>query len=223
MTDFTSLRETMVASQIRPNRVTSVKLLAALLTTPREAYLPAELQPLAYIGQDIPLSGAFQEAEGRFLLAPMIFAWLVQAAGLKPADRVLDLGSATGYSAAVLAGLAARVTAVEENPALAAFAQKALTKQGLTNVSFVTGPLIAGAAQGAPFDVIIVNGSIASIPAELSEQLAEGGRLIAVIGRGAGSKLCLCEKSGGVIRRRSVEDAGAPCLPGFEEKPAFVF
>jgi protein-L-isoaspartate(D-aspartate) O-methyltransferase len=223
MTDFTSLRETMVASQIRPNRVTNTRLLAALLTTPREAYLPADLQPLAYVGQDIPLSSAFQEAGGRFVLSPMVFAWLVQAAAVKAADRVLDLGAATGYSAAVLAGLAARVTAVEENGVLAAFAQKVLAKQGITNVNFVTGPLTAGAPQDAPFDVIIVNGSITRIPDELAGQLAEGGRLAAVTGKGAGSKLRLYEKTGGVLRNRIVEDAGAPCLPGFEEKPVFVF
>jgi protein-L-isoaspartate(D-aspartate) O-methyltransferase len=223
MTDFASLRETMVASQIRPNRVTNTRLLAALLITPREAYLPPELQPVAYAGEDIALAGAFPGVEGRFLLSPLTFAWLAQAATIAPEDNVLDIGTATGYSAAVLAALAGRVTAVEEDESLAAFAQKALTKQGIGNAALTKGPLNAGAAGSAPFNVIIINGFAAEIPAELPRQLAEGGRLVTLTSEGTGSKLCLYEKNGGVLRHRVVLDAGAPDLPGFSKKPAFTF
>lgn len=223
MTDFAAQRQNMIASQLRPNRVTDTRVLRAMLAAPREAFLPPMLQPLAYMDGHLGLEPAFPEAKGRYLLAPMVFAQLIQLAHIGPSDHVLDLGCATGYSTAVLARLAGRVTALEENAELAAFAREALARQELGNAEIVTGPLTKGAESKGPFDVIFLNGGAAAVPEQLLSQLRENGRLVGVNALTTDMKAMLFTRSGGEIRRTTHFDANAPQLPGFTEKPVFVF
>jgi protein-L-isoaspartate(D-aspartate) O-methyltransferase len=223
MQDFAAERATMVDTQIRTNDVTNKPLLEALYTVPREAYVPASARPLAYMDNDLVVQSASDSAPARALVAPMTFAKLAQLAAVSSTDKVLDIGSATGYSTAVFARLADSVTGLEHSPALADEARKTLAAQGITNASIQTGPLPAGWLGGAPYDVIFFNGSAHEVPENLFAQLAEGGRLIAIIARAANGKAYLYRKNKGEIAGRSMFDASAPQLLGFAEEPRFVF
>src|SRR5258708_9676110 len=146
MVDFAQARRTMVDSQVRPSDVTDLKLIAAMLDVAREPFVPAARRAIAYLDMDVPVG------EGaRALLKPMVLSKVIQAAGIREGDRVLDVGCATGYSAAVLAKLAGAVVALEEDVALARSAGETLAAAGLANVSVVSGPLHAGFARNAPY------------------------------------------------------------------------
>ncbi len=221
--DYAKLREIMVASQIRPNRVTNPLLLKALLSEPREAYLPDVLKPLAYIDGSIDLGIGFPTARGRYLMAPMVLAQLIQLARPQPGESVLDVACATGYSTAILSRLCQRVVGLEENAELADFAATALAQGGVKNARIVRGPHRAGAPQDGPFDLILFNGAIAEPPEAHFGQLAKGGRLVAITENGVDYKASVYEIITGAPRRLTVFDASAPLLPGFERKPSFVF
>jgi protein-L-isoaspartate(D-aspartate) O-methyltransferase len=219
MVDFAQARRTMVDSQVRPSDVTDLKLIAAMLDVPREQFVPAARRAIAYLDMDVPVGG-----EGaRALLKPMVLAKLIQAAGIREGDRVLDVGCATGYSAAVLARLAAAVVALEEDTALARTAGETLAASGVSNVSVVSGPLHAGFAQDAPYDVIVIEGASEVVPAALLAQLKDGGRLVAVIGSGPMGKATIYRAAGGGATGQTLFDASAPLLPGFAKPAAFVF
>jgi protein-L-isoaspartate(D-aspartate) O-methyltransferase len=159
----------------------------------------------------------------RALLKPMVLAKLIQAAGIREGDRVLDVGCATGYSSAVLARLAAAVVALEEDTALARVAGETLAASGVSNVSVVSGPLHAGFARDAPYDVIVMEGASEVVPAALLAQLKDGGRLVAVIGSGPMGKATIYRAAGGGATGQTLFDASAPLLPGFAKPAAFVF
>lgn len=222
-TDFAKQRETMVASQIRPNKVTSPPLLKALLSEPRESYLPDALKPLAYMDAPLDLSPGFPSARGRYLLAPMVLAQLIQLARPEPSDSVLDVACASGYSTAILARLARRVTGLEDNEELSDFAKKALSAAGVRNAAILRGDLTLGAAEEGPFDVILFNGAISEPPEAYFGQLAAHGRLVAITENGVDYKASLYEVIAGAPRRIRAFDASAPLLPGFERKQSFVF
>ena len=160
---------------------------------------------------------------GRYLLAPMTFAKLVQLAAIKETDRVLDLAAATGYSTAILAKLAKEVVAVESDAGLAAIAKDALAAAGISNVKLVTAPLEDGAPDEAPFDVIFINGRLGRSPETLFTQLAKGGRLVAVMGGETSPKANLFTRIDSGLQNQVSFDAGAPLIPGFEAKAAFAF
>jgi protein-L-isoaspartate(D-aspartate) O-methyltransferase len=223
MTDFKTERETMVDSQIRPNAVTNVALLKAMLETPRERFVPPALRSLAYMDGALRVEPAREGQPARYLLAPMVFAKLVQLAAIGPNDRVLDVGPATGYSTAVLSRLAKKVVALELDAGLAAIAKDALAEEKTGNASFVTGPLNEGWPTGAPYDVIFLNGRIGQEPSVLLAQLAPGGRLVAVMGDDTALKAHLFQKIDSVIQDIVAFDAGAPMLPGFERHAEFTF
>lgn len=223
MANYAAQRETMVASQLRPNRVTSPDVLRAFSTTPREAFLPDALKPLAYMDDHLALSPAFADAPGRYCLSPMTQAWLLQAARVTTSDTALDIGSGCGMSVAVLAALAKRVDGLEENEALAAFAKNALTGHGVTNAAIRVGPINGAGYTGGPYDVIIVNGGVPQPSEALFELLADGGRLACVVMRPDENRLVAFEKSKNGARRSVVWDASAPLLTGFVEKPGFLF
>jgi len=215
--DYARQRTKMVDGQLRTTDVTDIRILDIMGTLPREAFLPPARQPLAYIDEDVRI------ADGRYLMEPSPFAKLLQLAEVGPSDRVLDVGSGTGYSAAVLAGLAAAVVALESDGDLAAAATVALAGQGIGNVEVVNGPLEAGHAAKGPYDLIFVEGSVEQIPAALFAQLAEGGRLLAVVGVGNAGRATIYEKSGGAVSGRPAFNAAVKPLPGFAREPVFEF
>jgi protein-L-isoaspartate(D-aspartate) O-methyltransferase len=218
MVDYSAARLNMVESQLRTNQVTDERVLDAFLAIPRERFVAPPFTGTAYVDDDVPLGG------GRFLLQPMVLARLLQLAAIRPEDRVLELGAATGYVTAILARLARHVVAVECDARLMTMARARLAALAVGNVTMVEGSLASGDPAHAPYDVIVIGGAAAAIPDALTGQLAEGGRLVAVMkpahGMGQG---VLMTRAEGVLSRRPVFDAAAPLLPGFEPAPSFVF
>jgi protein-L-isoaspartate(D-aspartate) O-methyltransferase len=217
MPDYLAQRLNMVESQVRVNDVTDIRVQQAMCDVPRERFVPTARKATAYA--DAPL----EVVQGRFLMEPRAFAKLLQLAEIQPTDNVLDVGCATGYSSAVLARIAARVTGLEQDADLVRVASEALPAVGATNVVVVQGGLAEGHKAKAPYDVIYVNGAIETRPDALLGQLAEGGRLVAVVKSGASGHATVFLKEKGQIGSRAAFDADAPVLPGFREKVGFVF
>jgi protein-L-isoaspartate(D-aspartate) O-methyltransferase len=215
---FAEARNRMVDSQIRPNRVTDPRIIAAMRRLPRERFLPAELAPLAYADEDVPLGN------GRALLQPMVVAKLVQLAAPVPGERALVVAAGAGYGAALLDACGPRVTALEEDPALLALARHALTEVA-PDVGVVTGALAAGWPAGAPYDVILLEGSVHTIPPALAQQLRNnGGRLVTVVCTdGRTSQAVLAEATAAGLRAQPMFDCPAPRLPSLLPAPAFAF
>ena len=215
--DYAIARHNMVESQIRPNKVTDERLISAMASLPREVFVPKEFQSVAYVDEAIPLG------DGRYLMEPLITARLIQAAQPAPGDVALTIGCGTGYGAAVLSHMVSTVVAVECDGGLAQQATQTLTDLGIDNVAVIHDPLEDGYADQAPYDVIFFDGAVAEIPDVISSQLAEGGRLVAVVaGDGVGDAR-LVTRHQGELSSRPVFDTGTPSLPGFEGKATFVF
>jgi protein-L-isoaspartate(D-aspartate) O-methyltransferase len=215
-TDNADARDHMVDCQLRPNRVTDARVLGAMRALPRERFLPPAQAALAYADAGVPLAG------GRWLLAPMALARLVQLASPRPAERTLVVGAGTGYGAAVLAACGAAVVALEEDEALLAIARAARA----AGVRLVAGPLAAGWRPGAPYDLIFLEGGFAQVPQAIAEQLGAGGRLVGVrVGYGRTDQAVLGERVGAepAISLRPAFDCAAPALPGLGRAPGFVF
>jgi protein-L-isoaspartate(D-aspartate) O-methyltransferase len=227
MIDFERQRLTMVESQLRPNEVTDTRLLAAMRTLPRERFVPPPLKKLAYMDEGIAVFPAIDGAPARFLLAPMVLARLVQLAAVEPHDTVLDVGCATGYSTAVLARLGRSVVGLEPEPELAKAASLALRELNIANAEIVKGALAKGHPEAGPYDVILLNGSVPTVPETLLAQLKEGGRLVAVVRGSANNasqgKAYLFVKADGEASGLPHFDAGARPLPGFAPEPSFAF
>jgi len=217
MIDFAKARRTMVDCQIRPSDVTDRELLTAMLDVPRERLVPADLAAVAYLDRDLPVDPK------RALLKPMVLARMIQAAEVKAGDRVLDAACGTGYSSAVLARLAAAVTALDDDADRVRRCGENLAQLGAGNATAVCGPLADGWPGGAPYDVILVNGACETEPAGLIRQLGDGGRLVAVLGTGPDGKAVLFRRDRGETGSRTLFDAAAPALPAFAKAPAFVF
>ena len=211
----------MVEGQIRPNRVTDPALIVALNTVPRELFVPQEAQGIAYVDEEI------QVGNGRRLLEPMVLARLLQEAEITPRDVILDIGCATGYSTALLAGLASSVVAVESDPMLFELASKALSTLATDAATLINGPLAKGYSAQAPYDVIVINGAVAEVPQAILKQLADGGRLVTVVAYNHDiarlGQARLYRKVGNSVSSVPLFEASAPVLPGFEFKPRFVF
>jgi protein-L-isoaspartate(D-aspartate) O-methyltransferase len=217
MSDFEAARRSMVNSQLKPNQVVDGRVADAMAQVPRELFVPNGLADVAYVDEDLPI------APGRFLMEPVVFARLLQAAKIKLDDVVLDLGCGTGYSTAVLAKLGGTVVAMEPDTELRAQAEQAMTKMSADNAVIVDGDLIEGAPGQGPFDVIFLNGSAEEIPEGLRDQLAEGGRLVAVKNIGGIGKAMVFERQGALFRARELFDASIPLLPEFAKSSRFVF
>jgi protein-L-isoaspartate(D-aspartate) O-methyltransferase len=215
--DYETARRNMVESQIRTNKVTHAALLAALAAIPRERFVPAGRTQTAYVDEHIPL------AAGRYLMEPMVFARLVQEAEPEPSDSALVVGSATGYGAAVLARLVKSVTALESDPALAVKGREQFARLGVIGATQVEGPLEQGWSRGAPYNLIFLEGAAEVIPQALFDQLADGGKLMAVIVADGIGRAILHTKRANVLSHRAVFDAAVHALPGFEGKRGFVF
>ncbi len=217
--DFSAARLAMIDGQLRTNAVTDPRVLEAFGGVPRERFVPEALRGVAYIDEDLPLGG------GRWLMEPRVLAKLAQFAAIAPTDRVLAIGDASGYAAAVLARLAGAVVMLETDSAACVQARQRLGELGCANVTVVQGALDKGHAAGAPYNVIVLAGAAAEVPHALRAQLVEGGRLVGVI-RKPGAPMGEAEvmtRVGAVLSRRPVFDAGTPYLPGYEPTPSFAF
>ncbi len=221
MVDFATARRKMVDNQIRTNDVTSYAVQDAMEAVPREAFLPADQRPLAYIDEDLPLNAS--AAGNRFLMKPAQFAKMLQAIELKPDDVALVIGCGTGYSAAVMSRIAGSVVALESDEALAATGGDVLLEHGIDNVAVVIGPLAEGWKAEGPYDAIFVEGAVEELPNALFDQLKNGGRLIVVEGYGNAAVATVYTRSDNEISGRVLFNASVKPLPGFEKKPEFVF
>jgi len=219
--DFAMARRAMVDGQVRTSDVTHFGIIAAMLDIPREAFVPPSQQAFAYLDRDVPITTA--GAPARYLMKPMVLARLLQAADPKPASRALVIGAGTGYSAAVLARLVGGVTAVEQDRSLFEQARSAVSSLGGLNVNVIHGQLADGAPDSAPYDVILVDGGVETVPDSLCTQQSAGGRLLAVEVRGPVGRGKLFQAVNGRWSGRELFDAWAPVLPGFTVAPAFIF
>lgn len=215
--NYAVARHNMVEGQIRPNRVTDPVLIEALETVPRERFVPEHLRSVAYVDEDIHIG------RGRYLIEPMVLARLLQLAAVERTDVVLDIGCATGYAAAILSKMANTVVALESDTELASAASRTLSELSVDNVVVLTGPLEQGCPRQAPFNVILIEGAVDSVPPTISGQLAEGGRLVTVVRQEGPGRAVLMTRVGGVLSSRPAFDAAIAWLPGFRRGPGFVF
>ena len=222
MQDFALARRMMVDGQVRTFDVHALPVLAAMDAVPRERFVPAGRESLAYMDQDVPVSDGI-DAERRFMLKPMVLGRLLQALDVKKGEKALDVAGGLGYSAALLARLGAEVTALESSEEAATAARERLTALGVAGVTTVAGPLERGWPDAAPFDVILVNGLLEVRPEALLEQLADGGRLGCIERRGKAGRAVIYVRSGDAVGSRAIFDAGAPALSVFKDEPGFVF
>lgn len=218
MVDFSALRTKMVDGQVRPNDVTDLRIIDAMGEVAREEFAPESQKPLAYLDRDLPLGSG---RAARVLIQPMVLARLLQLAGIKSTDKVMEVGTASGYGAAVLARLAGSVVALEQDSELAAIARRQLS--GLANVAVVEASLVKGAPDAAPFDVIIFNGAVAAFPEAIANQLAKGGRMLLVEEGGSAPKAKLYTRGDAGVSGRTLFDASVPLLPGFQAEEVFAF
>lgn len=215
MSDFTARRTMMVDTQVRPSDVTKFPIIEAMLTVPREEYVPSAQREAAYMGENLDLG------QGRVMLEPRTLAKMLDALAIGPSELVLDIGSALGYSAAVIAHMAEAVVAVEEDEAMVADAQDTLLEMGSDNAVVHQGPLIEGAEAHGPYDVIVVQGGVAEMPAAILAQLKDGGRIGGLFMEGALGEVRIGYKRDGVVSWRMAFNAAAPVLPGFARDVAF--
>lgn len=213
-TGAAAMRAAMIDSQLRTNDVIDPDVVAAMAAVPREAFVPAALASVAYMDRAIALG------EGRALNPPLVTGRLLVEAAVRPGMRVLLVGAATGYTAALLAKLGAEVHAVEERADLIEAARTAASDSA---IHWTQGPLTAGAPKAAPFDRIIVEGAIETLPDALVAQLAEGGRIVAARRDGSVSRLVQGVKTGGTVALRAFADMDVAPLPGFAAPKGFQF
>lgn len=217
MVDFERARKIMVDNQLRTSNVTDRRVLAAMLSVPREQFVPADRKALAYIDD------AHDLGHGRSLAAPAPFAKLLQLAEIESGDAVLDVGAGLGYSTAVLAQLAHEVVGVEADAGLAAEAKKSLAAAGVSNADIVVGSFDSLAPGARSFDVIVLEGAVDMVPPGLFSLLAEGGRLVALIQRGAAAVANVYVKSGDAVNARAEFNASLPPLQSVQSADVFVF
>ena len=213
-------RLNMVNNQLLTNKLTDDRVTQALLSVPRENFVPKALRGVAYLDEDIPLGG------GRHLMEPMAFARILQAAEVRATDVVLDVACATGYSTAVLAQLAATVVGLEVDEEAVAAAEAQLAILEVDNAAVVPGVLADGCPGQGPYDVIFINGAVEDIPESYMGQLAEGGRMVVVVRGGQGTQIgraILYSNRDGLVSRRELFDANIPLLAGFKMAEAFQF
>jgi protein-L-isoaspartate(D-aspartate) O-methyltransferase len=220
MTSFFDARQKMVDCQIRPSDVTDLRIIDAMMDVPREQFVPAEQRGLAYLDIDIAIRTM---PEKRFLIKPAVLAKMLQAANIAATDRVLVVGCASGYSAAVVSKLASNVVATERDPELVAMAQAELNNLGIRNVTVVEAPVAVGAPSRAPYDVIILDGATQIAPEALYQQLGMGGRLVGVFATTNPPRAEIVTRSPGDFGNRLLFDAYAPILPGMERLATFTF
>lgn len=210
-------RTAMIDSQLRPNRVNDERIIAAISKVDRTLFVPKEKQSIAYVDDSIEV------ADGRYLLEPRVFARLLVAADIQADELVLDVACGTGYSTAVLAGLADAVVALEKDQTLAEMAEENLTASEVINAAVIAGDVNAGNEKQGPYDVIFIGGAVADVPECFIKQLKDGGRIITLLADKGFCRACKITKNGEKVVRENLFDAHAEILPGFEAKKSFVF
>lgn len=218
MTNSDRARLNMVECQLKPNKVTLPAILDAMGTVPREDFVPKAIRGIAYVDEDLSIGN------GRFLMEPMVLGRLIEIADVSPSDIVLVIGAGSGYSAAVLARLANTVVAIEDDADLAQQSSETLAHLGVDNAVVIEVPVTSGYAEQAPYQAIVIDGAVGEVPHQILSQLADGGRLVAVVSPSGGlGKAVLFQRIGANVSHREIFDASVPLLPGFEPVPTFQF
>ncbi len=216
MTDYKARRIMMVDTQVRPSDVTKFPIIDAMLSVPRESYVPDRKREAAYIGENLAIDSA------RVMLEPRTLAKMLESLDVQPSHVALDIGCGLGYSTAVLAQLCDFVVAVEDDEERAQEAQSILSENGVDNAAVMTAPLAEGSAKSGPYDVIMIQGGVEAVPEALLDQLREGGRIACVFLEGSLGVVRIGYKIDGAVNWRFAFNAGAPVLPGFEKPRAFA-
>ncbi len=216
MSNFSQRRTMMVDTQVRPSDVTKFPIIEAMLSVPRESYVPDEKREVAYVSEILALG------HSRVLLEPRTFAKMLDALDIAPDELVLDLGCGLGYSTAVLARLAEAVVAIEENQEFAKEAQEKLSSNGVDNAAVLEGKLSEGAAQHGPYDAIIIEGAVEQIPEGILEQLKEGGRIAAIFMENTLGVVRIGYKIDGRMTWQYSFNGAAPTISGFEKTREFA-
>lgn len=212
-------RTNMVNNQILPSQVTDTRLTDAILKTPRELFVPLEYAGVAYSDTPIAIGNK------RYLMEPAIFSRLAQLANIGAGDMVLDLGSGTGYSTAIFAHLAKKVISIEPEEKLASTANYTLNQLGIRNAIIISETLLDGHPEGGPYQAIFLNGAVEKIPEQLIDQLADGGRLVAVVKKHKRQgEAVLVERRGATVTQRVMFTANVALITGEDtDKPLFEF
>jgi len=218
-THFSQARQTMVDCQIRPTKVTDENIIDAFASVPREAFVGRNQRAIAYVDEDLPLPG------GRCMMEAMVLARLIQALAVGKDDNVLVVGASTGYGAAIMARLAGSVIAVETRTQMVEKAQETLVSIGTDNAVAIKGRLTEGFANEGPYDAILIEGAVETMPERILEQLGNGGRLVAVWRPedAAVGVASIWTKAGNEFVRKPLFDAQVPVLDEFRCKRDFVF
>lgn len=206
----------MVDTQVRPSDVTKFPIIDAMLSVPREAFVPSTMREAAYIGENLDIGG------GRVLLEPRTLAKMLDVLDIKPTEVILDIAPGLGYSTAVLAHMAEFVIGVEDDESRAEEAQSILSEQGIDNAAIISGALAEGAAKSGPYDVIILQGAVEVLSDSLLAQLKDGGRIVAIFAEGDLGVVRIGYKMDQRINWRMAFNAGAPVLTGFAKKAEFA-
>ncbi len=216
---FETARRKMVDCQIRPTKVTDERVLGAFATVPREMFVSKHQRTIAYVDEDLPLSG------GRWLMEPMVLARLTQALDVRISDHVLIIGGSTGYGTAIMAHIAGSVISIETRAQLVEKSQETLLSIGTDNAAVIKSRLGDGYSKEGPYDRILIEGAVAHMPEKLLEQLTSKGKLVAVwrpadAPVGVASLWC---RAGDGFARNPLFDAQTPVLEEFKAKQEFVF
>ncbi len=220
MIDFSQARINMIDGQIKPAGVVDMRVLESFTDIPRELFVPEKLKNIAYTDESLDIG------QGRFLLSPIIYAKMVQAAHIRESDVVLDIGSAFGYSSAILSPLVTTVIALEHNKRQMDKATRLWTQLSVCNIALIEGKLPNGVPDQAPYSLIIINGSVSEVPQEIFDQMDNEGRLITIIKEthsSVGRATLFVKNSNGYVSSKKLFDANAPFLKGFDPKTNFVF
>ena len=216
--DFGSARENMIECQLRTNKITDNRILEVMSLLPRERFVPQPFQEMAYVDTDIPCG------VGRYLMSAMASARLIQEADIQSGDEVLCVGAGTGYSTAVMAGLAASVIALESEESCAQMASRLFSDLNLDNSVVVEGVLTSGWNAESPYNVILIDGMIEEVPTVIFEQLSNRGRMVTVVDSGNGIGIAkVFVKLDNRVTSREIFNVKAGKLPEFKKKPGFVF
>lgn len=216
MADYAARRTMMVDTQVRPSDVTKFPIIDAMLSVPREAFVPNALREAAYVGENLDLG------DGRTLLEARTFAKMIDALEIDTADVILDIGCGLGYSTAILARLGDFVVGLEDDATMATDAQAILSEQGIDNAAVMEGVLAEGMPKSGPYDIIVLQGAAETVPDAIVDQLRDGGRIAAIFAEGALGVVRIGHKVDGALSWRFAFNAGAPVLTGFEKEAAFA-